>query len=62
MCLCVCAEFDFAVFVKINDGPCNELLQGDRAGHAAFYWERVDPKCCVFYHAGDHSVWNFFVG
>ena len=59
VCLGVCAEFDFAVFFQINGGPCHERLRRDRAGHDAVYWERIDTKNCVFYHAGYHSVWGF---
>ena len=58
MCLGVCAKFYFSVFAKIDGGPCNECPQGDHGGHATIYWERVEPKNCVFYHAGDHSVWG----
>ena len=60
MFLGVCAEFDFAVFVKINSGPYHKRPCRDRAGHADVYWERVEPKKFVFYHAGYHSVWGFF--
>ena len=29
------AKFDFAVFIKINGGPCHWHPRRDRAGHAA---------------------------
>ena len=61
VCLGVYAEFYFAVFAEIDGGPCHERPRGDRGGHATIYWERVDPKKCVFYHAGDNSVWGLFV-
>ena len=62
VCIGVCTDFYFAVFAKIDGGPCNERSQGDCGGHATVYWERIYPKDCVFYHAGDHSVWGRFVG
>ena len=62
MCLGVYAEFYFALFVKIDGGPCHERLRGYCGGHATIYWERIDPKNCVFYHAGDNSVWELLVG
>ena len=43
-CAGVCAEFNFVVFIKVNGGPCHERPQRDCAGHAAIYWERVEPK------------------
>ena len=62
MCLGVYAELYFAVFSKIDGDPYHERLRGDRGGYATIYWERIEPKNCVFYHAGDHSVWELFVG
>ena len=59
VCLGVCTKFDFSVFIKFSGGPCHDRPRGDRAGHAAIYWERVEPKNCVFHHAGDHSVFLF---
>ena len=61
VCLVVCVKFDFAVFGEINGGSCHKRPRRDRAGHAAFYWERVEPKNCALYHAGDNSVWGFLV-
>ena len=62
VCLIVCAEFDFAVFIEINSGPCHECPKRNFAGHSAVYREPVDPKNGVFHYAGDHSVWGFFTG
>ena len=44
VCLGVCTEFDFSVFIKINGGPCNELPQRHCAGHAAIYGDLAEPK------------------
>ena len=44
MCLGVCAKFYFAVFDKIDGGPCHERPRRDCAGHATVYWERVETK------------------
>ena len=62
MRLGVCAEFDFAVFFETNVGTRHEGPWICCAGHAAVYRERVDPKNGVFQHAGNCSVWDFFVG
>ena len=37
VCLCVCTEFDFAVFAKFNGGPCHERPQRNRAGRSTIY-------------------------
>ena len=58
----VCAEFYFTLFAEIDGGPCHERPQGDRIGHATIYSELIEPKNCVFYHVGDHSIWEIFVG
>ena len=62
VCLGVCAEFYFVVFAKTDGSPCQEYPRGDVEGHATIYWEHVEPKNCVFYHARDHSVWKSSVG
>ena len=59
VCLGVCAEFDFLVFVKINGGSCHKRPHRDRAEHFAVYCERFDPKNCNFYHVVDHYFWGF---
>ena len=56
------AEFYFAVFAKIDGGPCHKRTRGGFGGRATIYWEHAEPKNCVFYHAGGHSVWEIFVG
>ena len=58
----VCAKLNFAVFFEINGGPCHERSRRNCAGHAAIYGGRVEPENSVSHHAGDHSVWEFFVG
>ena len=62
VCLGVCIEFDFAVFLEINNGHRHERFRRNHAEHAAFYRETVDPENSIFHHAGDHSIWEFFVG
>ena len=44
VCLGVCAELYFAVFAKIDGGPCHERPRGDLGEHAPIYCERVDKK------------------
>ena len=48
VCLGVCTEFYFAVFVEIDGGPFHERLRRDRTGHPDVYWERVEPKTVSF--------------
>ena len=62
MWLGVCAKLYFSVFAKIDGDTCQECPQGDRGVHATINLERVETKNFVFYHAGDHSVWEIFVG
>ena len=59
VCAGVCAKFYFVVFIKVNGVTCHERPQIDHAGHADTYWERIDPKNCIFHHAGDHYIWDF---
>ena len=59
MCLGVCAELNFAVFLEINDSARHECLWRNCAGHAAIYGERVETENGVFHHAGDNYVWVF---
>ena len=61
MCLCVCAKLNFAVFLEVNGGPCNECSQRNCAGNNDFDGERVGPENGVFHHAVDNSVWEFMV-
>ena len=44
VCLGVCSEFNFALFLEINGGPRHERPRRNRAVHAAIYGERVDPE------------------
>ena len=62
VCLGVCAKFNFAVFLEVNGGPRHEHLRINFSGYAAIYGECIDPENGIFRHAGDHSVWGFFVG
>ena len=48
VCLVVCAEFDFVVFVEINGDSCHKRPRRDHAEHTAVYCERVEPKNCIF--------------
>ena len=62
LCLNVCVEFNLAVFLEVNGGPCHECFWRNHAGHAAIDGACVETENGVLHHAGDHSVWRFFVG